>query len=419
MENSSDNAFLKEEEFDFSCEIEIILCCSRVKIDSKIKEKLTSLLRNDLDWSFLTKTVVRHDVVPLVYQNLKLIDSNFVPRDVLDYFHTFSYKIALRNTGLLKELLSVLEVLNRNGIQAISFKGPVLALLAYGSIGLRGFCDLDILVRKQDFSKACELLISEKDYYASYKLSFLNPKVKDFILKFSHEYSLTNGQTFIDLHQVLTVEVFLSTSFTFEYLWSRLEPVYVAGQNIPSFGAEDLLMYLCIHGSKDCWRSLKWICDVSEFVNSYADLQWQSLLAQAKALGCERSLLLGLSLAQDILELQLPELVKVCIQNSKVVQQLTQEFKYRLFWEENDLGRMISIKKFLLHWKLLDRTEDKLRFIQDINRHIYHLVVSYILPREEDVKSFYLPKSLYFLYYIIRPIRLTWRRLSCAQSDLN
>jgi hypothetical protein len=224
---------------------------------------------------------------------------------------------------------------------------------------------------------------------------------------------------FIDLHQVLTVETFLSSGFTFEYLWSRLEAVHVAGQSIPSLGTEDLLLYLCIHGSKDCWRSLKWICDVSEFVNSHTDLPWSSVLEQAKILGCERSLLLGLSLAQDILSLPLPDLVKARIRENRVIQQLTQEFTYRLFWEDNNLGRAISIEKFILHWKLLDRLEDKLQFVKDINRHIYHLVVSYILPREEDLKFFYLPRRLRFLYYIIRPTRLAWRRLFCNPSELS
>jgi hypothetical protein len=419
MQSLSNKNPLKEKKLDFSREIQIILCCSRVKMKEEDKEKLIYLLGNDLDWNFLIKTVVKHDVVPLVYQNLKLIDANSVPGDVLDYFHTFAYGVALRNAGFLKELLNVLEILKGHGIQALSFKGPILALLAYRSIGLRSFCDLDILVRKQDFLRACKLLISEKGYYASYELSFLNTKIKDFIIESSHEYSLTNGKTFIDLHQVLTVEIFLSASFTFDHLWSRLESIPVAGQNVPRFGTEDLLMYLCIHGSKDCWRSLKWICDISEFVNSHGNIQWQSLLGQAKALGCERSLLLGLSLAQNILGLRLPELVKIRIQKSKVVQQLTLEFTHRLFWEENTLGRSTSIKKFLLHWKLLDRLEDRLRFIQDMNRHIYHLIVSYILPREEDLKFFYLPKRLHFLYYLIRPTRLVWRRVFYTSSELN
>jgi hypothetical protein len=409
----------KEKEFYFSHEIQVILCCSRSLSEKKNKEKLLSLLWKDLDWNFLIKTIEKHDVVPLVYQNLKLLDTNFIPQDVLDYFRTYSHKIALRNAGFLQELLSVLEVLNSNGIQAISFKGPVLALLAYRNIGLRSFCDLDILVRKQDFISACDLLISEKGYRASYELSFLNPKVNHFVVKSSHEYSLTNGITFIDLHQVLTVETFLSSGFTFEYLWSRLEVVHVAGQSIPSLGTEDLLLYLCIHGSKDCWRSLKWICDVSEFVNSHIDLPWSSVLEQAKKLGCERSLLLGLSLAQDILSLPLPDSVKARIRENRVVQQLTQEFTYRLFREDNNLGRAISIEKLILHWKLLDRLEDKLQFIKDINRHIYHLFVSYVLPREEDLKFFYLPRKLRFLYYIIRPTRLACRRLICHPSELS
>ena len=57
---------------------------------------------------------------------------------------------ARRNLFLVSELLKLLKLLESHGIGAIAFKGPVLALYAYGNLSLRQQLDLDILVRKRD-----------------------------------------------------------------------------------------------------------------------------------------------------------------------------------------------------------------------------------------------------------------------------
>ena len=48
--------------------------------------------------------------------------------------------------GLAKKLLEILALLDREGVRAIPFKGPTLAVKAYGDLTLRPFSDLDIFV---------------------------------------------------------------------------------------------------------------------------------------------------------------------------------------------------------------------------------------------------------------------------------
>ena len=49
--------------------------------------------------------------------------------------------------ALFAGALRDIAALSRQGVEAIPFKGPVLALQAYGDLGLRVFRDLDFLVR--------------------------------------------------------------------------------------------------------------------------------------------------------------------------------------------------------------------------------------------------------------------------------
>ena len=53
-----------------------------------------------------------------------------------------------------------MKLLESNGINAIPYKGPVLANLAYGNLSFREFGDIDILINKSDALKAKEIMIS-------------------------------------------------------------------------------------------------------------------------------------------------------------------------------------------------------------------------------------------------------------------
>src|SRR2546426_10956064 len=68
--------------------------------------------------------------------------------------------IARRNLCLTGDLLSLLELFEARGIPAVPFKGPVLAVQAYGDVALREFRDLDILVTHRDITRARELLLA-------------------------------------------------------------------------------------------------------------------------------------------------------------------------------------------------------------------------------------------------------------------
>ena len=69
--------------------------------------------------------------------------------------------IALYNRHLTAELVRLTGLLKAAGVEAIAFKGPVLAAMAYGSIELRQFVDLDILVRQSDLPRIAEILTAE------------------------------------------------------------------------------------------------------------------------------------------------------------------------------------------------------------------------------------------------------------------
>ena len=94
---------------------------------------------------------------------------------------------------------------------------------------------------------------------------------------------------------------------------------------------EDLLMVLCIHGSKHCWERLGWICDVAEVVRANPELRWDEIMSRSSACHISRAVLLGLDLAESLLDAPVPELISRAIQNDRGVRRISALIQKRLF----------------------------------------------------------------------------------------
>ena len=95
---------------------------------------------------------------------------------------------AIARSNLLRtgELVKCLNLLQSQGITAVPMKGPVLAASAYGSLVLREFNDLDILVRERDVTRARDILIAE-GYCPTYHLP---PSQDGAVIAIAREYKL-------------------------------------------------------------------------------------------------------------------------------------------------------------------------------------------------------------------------------------
>ena len=62
---------------------------------------------------------------------------------------------------------------------------------------------------------------------------------------------------------------------------------------------EELLIILCVHGSKHAWERLKWVVDVAELLRSQR-LNWKRVFSTATKWKCRRMALLGLAFAMGL-----------------------------------------------------------------------------------------------------------------------
>jgi putative nucleotidyltransferase-like protein len=310
----------------------------------------------------------------------------------------------LRNRVLVEELLRLLDLFAARGIPIVAYKGPTLATLAYGDPSLRQFGDLDLMVQEPQALAATEL-IEGLGYRRD--LHRLTPAQETAHLGSHNEYEFVgqDGLVRVDLHWRATPRRF-PFRLDARRLWSRLEGVSLAGRDVQTFSVENLVLLLCMHGAKDRWRRLAWLCDIDRLIRSRKSIDWEAVAAEARAAHGERMLRLGLFLAVDLLGTPLPGGVLEAARSTPGIEALARQVEGTIFGEAAPGSRFWDVLEMeWLHLAVCDRLSDRIAYLSR----------SLFTPGLSDWSRMKVPDPLFPLYHVLRPLRLSAR---CAREWL-
>jgi len=407
--NSTDNqATDSQKQFSsFSPEFELLLSCVRMHFHPD--QGIPPLCQPEMDWHQLLQLASHHGVLPLLHQSLEQLDSDAIPPYVSQRLQQYCRVNAMRNLGLTRELVRLLSVFEAHKIQVIPYKGPTLAMMAYGDLFRRQFCDLDFLIPPQDWLRVQRVLEAES-YWLRWE-TVMSPAQQALYFQSSCEY------TYISADQNFAVEPHWNIlprrfwiSLNFQAFGQAPTSVRLLGQPVATFSPEATLLILCLNGTKDRWRKLKLICDVAGLVQTHPALDWDCLLEMVAHSGCQRILFLGLLLAKRLLATPLPDSIRQAVQADPVVQALAAEVMAGFKDPARVASKPVGVSNFS-RWdlKIRERWPDKIGYC-------WNLLVT---PNEGDAAWLELPPSLYWLYSLLRPLRLLGRQAKALVSQLS
>lgn len=313
--------------------------------------KECSFIPEDLDWQSLTEIAENHCLFPLFFHEIQKCAPQ-IPPEVFSSLQAKAKDFSVHNLVFNAQLIKLSKIFEANNIEFLAYKGATLAQLAYGDSALRQFGDLDILIRKKDFHKVKKIIVESGGKYERN----LTDKQEKAALKYYYELSFLFGenQIPIEVHWAF-VQPFFAFEFDVNEVFERSQKISIHDKEISTLSNEDLLIFLCVHGSKHFWTRLSWVCDIAKLIQNQP-INWDAVIRRAKDSGSLRMLKLGVFLARDIFLVDLPK--GFDDEKSEQINLLLEKIENQLF--ENIFLNGSQLTN--LHLQMRERVRDKIKY---------------------------------------------------------
>ncbi|MDH0895932.1 MULTISPECIES: nucleotidyltransferase family protein [unclassified Pseudomonas] len=297
-------------------------------------------------------------------------------------------RIAFRALQLGAVLKLVVTALADRGLRPVALKGPALAIQAHGSLSARGGVDVDILIPEQHWPIALDVL-EQQGYLPAPGQHLPLPRG-------THELVLQRqNQPRVELHQRLLRHQHLLPDAT-----DLSQAVDIQGTSVASLAPIQALPYLVAHANQHCFRRLIWLIDI------HALLQNPELDAERTAREFQRT---GTCAMLDVCLTLLDELfgttaaeplqrVRRPCRASRAMASLALEAIRGSLSDDEVAKRVGPLRRAAMDIALQDSWHARL-----------HALGGWLSPTGKDSQWVTLPRSLSFLYPLIRLVRVLIR----------
>ncbi len=372
----------------------VVLMCRLYFRTAGRDDVLLFINNNGVDYNLFYELISQHEIRPLIYEVIS--KSDITLGNITDKLRAAVIRISAANMDRFRELLVILPLLRKNGIEAVAVKGVVLSRLLYGNVIGRETCDIDIFIRASDLGAARQILLGvgyeDRSYYRDDLLAH--------IVKTEREHKLYNPRNgiYVELQWQVTLNV-TDTPVSSGMLLECTQRFGEKDKQVETPNLQShLLLLMAHHGVNDLWRTLKHVVDIGVFVDKYGNhINVQAFMDATVQYRIHKSSLTGFKLVEEIFGIR-----KFILPDNIVtpVQEVTDNLlSYPL---------IERVRPFLQNiWQQLilrDSARDKIRVIWR-----YLLKLSH--PDVKQIEALNLPTKYFFMHYLYRPIHLTLKAI--------
>ena len=344
-----------------------------------------------VDWEAFLALARRNRLLPHAHRLLATWEP--VPETVRSLLRTEFLANGNRALGRAAELRRLIRAMEEAGVTAAAYKGPALAVRAYGHLGLRTYADLDLLVAPADVPAAAGVLEG-----CGYRSAYAFSPAQDAVFRRTdgdYPYHHPRTAALVELHCHVSSARFCATLPSAELI-ARARPVPIGGGEVPAPADDDLFLALCLHGAKHRWARLEWLAAAAALARR-AGVDLDAAVRRASAAGARRTTLLALLLARDALGLPVTESIGRALAADPVLHALAGEA--RALWLDAAADEYDTAANLRFNFRLRDGAADRARYAA---RWLF-------VPSPEDWAWVRLPDALAPLYRVLRPLRLAAR----------
>lgn len=315
-------------------ELQLLIVCARTVLDVPTAAQLGALVVGGPNWEQVLALARHHGVMPLLHRHLN--GSDAVSAAVQEELARYARANALHNLSLAHALIDLTGALAQAGVEAVPYKGPVLAACTYGDLSLRASKDLDVIVRPADVRRADDVLAS---------LGYIKTGRGPY-----HDLFVGATGVEVELHRDVLRRNEFPTLLDLGAMWGRRTTVSLLGRQVDAFGPEDTLLLLCLHGSKHLWSGLVWVCDVAEYLRAHPALDWARFIETAAQSRLLTAALLGPWLAHGVLDAPLSDDMQARVAADSLASRLGRTLVAR--WYQQPMTRHEALFSLCLRLRL-------------------------------------------------------------------
>jgi len=255
----------------------------------------------------------------------------------------------------LKEILAILD---EGMIPFIVLKGPSMAIEFYHPRELRPYTDLDLLIKREDYEKVRNILLT-----LEFKVS--NPEGEAIRRKYFNSVSFSkigSQEIDLDLHWETVMTSWNARPFlSDDQVWQDRRWLEFSGMRLPVLQPHMLLLYLSLHLTfHHQFGKLLTLCDLDLVVQKFGrQLNWEDVLRRSKEMKIRKSVYYSLKFSNALLKTEVPEPVLRSLEQKKFEERLL-PFEYLVFREKNLPPTIERFVKFMiiddLHGKISSLT---------------------------------------------------------------
>ena len=283
-------------------------------------KRIRSLPDSDLNWDTVLRLAEEHGVQGMLTKRLEQAEFAGVPAAARQRLQAQMRAQHLFTLSMTAELFRILEDFSKSGLDCIAVKGPVISQLAYGDPALRSYGDLDFLIRHKDVQAAAQRLMA-MGFEPDLPLEIIRSE------KIPGEYLFRRKETprLVELHTEQTFRHF-PEPMRIDEMIGRKRLVLLEGREVPALSLEDEVVFDCVHGGKDFWERLMWVCDVAAILARGPEIDWEKTRRSAAEVGAGRMLRTGVLLATSVFVMNVPTGIAEEIERDRESGALCDEF---------------------------------------------------------------------------------------------
>ncbi|QNK48147.1 nucleotidyltransferase family protein [Brevibacterium sp. PAMC23299] len=377
---------------------ELSLLLEILKTGNNNSIRLKHDLFKEIDWDLFLDLSKHHRVFPLIYNKIIKLDDKSIPQHVINTLYLEYKKNTFQMLHLWGEMEQVSTLFTENKIRLLFLKGPIIAAELYGEISHRTSKDLDILIPITDIEKAEKLLKNAGYEREDGPTAFMG----DWKWRYHHvAYFHPLKKIQIELHW--RQHPFPSNEPSFNELWDRKRISLLTKNPLFYLGKEDLFLYLITHGARHGWFRLRWLSDIDIMLRKGINFKSNNL--NMKKYGKYSIVGQAMILSSNLLNTPI-DFGFIKLKEVKSSKKLAQSAIYFI----NGISSLQTIASTKYFHRYL--------FSLKSNSQKFFSILILFYPTNVDAETVVLPKSLHFLYFLLRPFLSVWRksRKICANS---